>query len=155
MQSGLSRWVIERAHGIGNEITDIKSDGLNSMLISISKNEKTIKFWEILDHSLIKEFNIDSFPRQLEINRDSDLVCVSLENNFIYIYDKSQLTLVRKFDILNKKNISEDNYIIKDIGISKDSNWLLCITSEDKSLRIYDIISTNLIEWVHEFNRMG
>ena len=153
MQSGLSRWVLERAHGIGNEITDIKSDGLNSMLISISKNEKTIKFWEILDHSLIKEFNIDSFPRQLEINRDSDLVCVSLENNFIYIYDKSQLTLVRKFDILNKKNISEDNYIIKDIGISKDSNWLLCITSEDKSLRIYDIISTNLIEWV-EFDKV-
>ena len=153
MQSGLSRWVIERAHGIGNEITDIKSDGLNSMLISISKNEKTIKFWEILDHSLIKEFNIDSFPRQIEINRDSDLVCVSLENNFIYIYDKSQLTLVRKFDILNKKKISEDNYIIKDIGISKDSNWLLCITSEDKNLRIYDIISTNLIEWV-EFDKV-
>ena len=153
MQSGLSRWVIERAHGIGNEVTDIKSDGLNSMLISISKNEKTIKFWEILDHSLIKEFNIDSFPRQLEINRDSDLVCVSLENNFIYIYDKSQLTLVRKFDILNKKNNSEDNYIIKDIGISKDSNWLLCIISEDKSLRIYDIISTNLIEWV-EFDKV-
>ena len=153
MQSGLSRWVIERAHGIGNEITDIKSDGLNSMLISISKNEKTIKFWEILDHSLIKEFNIDSFPRQIEINRDSDLVCVSLENNYIYIYDKSQLTLVRKFDILNKKNKSEDNYIIKDIGISKDSNWLLCITSEDKSLRIYDIISTNLIEWV-EFDKV-
>ena len=149
MQSGISRWVLERAHGIGNEITNIKSDGLNSMLISISKNEKKIKFWEILDHSLIKEFNIDSFPRQIEINRDSDLICISLENNFIYIYDKSQMALVRKFNILNKNsNNKEDNYIIKDIGISKDSNWLLCITSEDKSLRIYDIISTNLIEWV-------
>ena len=153
MQSGLSRWVLERAHGIGNEITDIKSDGLNSMLISISKNEKKIKFWEILDHSLIKEFNLESFPRQLEINRDSDLICVSLENNFIYIYDKSQLALVRKFDILNKKNSGIDNYIIKDIGISKDSNWLLCITSQDKSLRIFDIISTNLIEWV-EFDKI-
>jgi len=149
MQSGISRWVLERAHGIGNEITNIKSDGLNSMLISISKNEKKIKFWEILDHSLIKEFNIDSFPRQIEINRDSDLICISLENNFIYIYDKSQMALVRKFNILNKnRNNEEDNYIIKDIGISKDSNWLLSITSEDKSLRIYDIISTNLIEWV-------
>ena len=153
MQSGLSRWVLERAHGIGNEITDIKSDGLNSMLISISKNEKKIKFWEILDHSLIKEFNLESFPRQIEINRDSDLICVSLENNFIYIYDKSQLALVRKFDILNKKNYGIDNYIIKDIGISKDSNWLLCITSKNKSLRIFDIISTNLIEWV-EFDKI-
>ena len=119
------------------------------MLISISKNEKKIKFWEILDHSLIKEFNIDSFPRQIEINRDSDLICISLENNFIFIYDKSQMALVRKFNVLNKnRNNEEDNYIIKDIGISKDSNWLLCITSKDKSLRIYDIISTNLIEWV-------
>jgi U3 small nucleolar RNA-associated protein 21 len=144
MQSGLSRWVLERAHGIGNEITNLKSDGLNSMLISISKNEKKIKFWEILDHSLIKEFIIESFPRQLEINRDSDLICVSLEKNNIYIYDKSQLALVRKFNII----FNEENYVINDIGISKDSNWLLCITSNDKSLRIYDIISTNLIEWV-------
>jgi len=152
MQSGISRWVIERAHGLGNEVTDIKSDGLNSMLISISKKEKKIKFWEILDHSLIKEIIIDSFPRQLEINRDSDLISVSLENNYIYIYDKSQLALVRKFDILNKNN-KEDNYIINDIGISKDSNWLLCITSQDKSLRIFDIISTNLIEWV-EFDKV-
>ena len=147
MQSGISRWVLERAHGIGNEITNLKSDGLNSMLISISKNEKKIKFWEILDHSLIKEFLIDSFPRQIEINRDSDLICVSLENNHIYIYDKSQLALVRKFNVLLNNNKEED-YIINDIDISKDSNWLLCITNKDKSLKIFDIISTNLIEWV-------
>ena len=147
MQSGLSRWVLERAHGIGNEVTDIKSDGLNSMLISISKSEKKIKFWEILDHSLIKEFNIDSFPRKLEINRDTDLICTSLENNFIFIYDKSQLALVRKFNILLNDNYTENDYIINDFCISKDSNWLLCITS-NKSLKIYDIISTNLIEWV-------
>ena len=149
MQSGQSRWVLERAHGIGNEITNLKSDGLNSMLISISKNEKKIKFWEILDHSLIKEFIIDSFPRQIEINRDSDLICVALENNYINIYDKSQLALVRKFNILlNNKNNKEEDYIINDIDISKDSNWLLCITNKDKSLKIFDIISTNLIEWV-------
>ena len=147
MQSGISRWVLERAHGIGNEITNLKSDGLNSMLISISKNEKKIKFWEILDHSLIKEFLIDSFPRQIEINRDSDLICVSLENNHIYIYDKSQLALVRKFNVL-LNNKEEEEYIINDIDISKDSNWLLCITNKDKSLKIFDIISTNLIEWV-------
>ena len=148
MQSGISRWVIEHAHGVGNETTDLKSDGLNSMLISISKKEKKIKFWEIIDHTLIKEFILESFPRQIEINRDNDLVCISLENNFIYIYDKSQLSLVRKFNILNNENNSEDEYTINDIGISKDSNWLLCITSKDKSLRIFDIISTNLIEWV-------
>ena len=146
MQSGLSRWVIEHAHGVGNEVNDLKSDGLNSMLISISKNEKKIKFWEILEHTLIKEFILDSFPHQVEINRDNDLVCISLENNNIFIYDKSQLSLVRKFKILNNNN--EEDYIIKDIGISKNSNWLLCITSKDKSLRIFDIISTNLIEWV-------
>ena len=149
MQSGISRWVLERAHGLGNEITNLKSDGLNSMLISISKSDKKIKFWEILDHSLIKEFIIDSFPRQIEINRDSDLISASLENNNIFIYDKSQLALVRKFEIGKNK---EENYIINDIGISKDSNWLLCI-SKDKSLRIFDIISANLIEWV-EFDKI-
>ena len=147
MQSGISRWVLENAHGIGNLITDIKSDGLNSMLISISKNEKKIKFWEVLDHSLIKEFFLNSFPFQLEINMDNDLVCVSMENNNIFIYDKSQLTLVRKFDIL--KNVKNNNeYQISDFGISRNANWLICATSGDKSLRIFDVISTNLIEWV-------
>ena len=147
MQSGLSRWIIEHAHGIGNEISDLKSDGLNSMLISISKTEKKMKFWEILEHILIKEFILDSFPHQIEINRENELICSSLENNFIFIYDKSQLALVRKFNVLNN-NTKEEEYTIKDIGMSKDSNWLLCITSKDKSLRIFDIISTNLIEWV-------
>ena len=147
MQSGISRWVIEHSHGVGNEVTDLKSDGLNSMLISISKKEKKIKFWEILEHTLIKEFILESFPHQIEINRDNDLVCTSLENNFIFIYDKSQISLVRKFNILIKKNIEKD-YIINDFCISKDSNWILCITSKDKSLRIFDIISANLIEWV-------
>jgi U3 small nucleolar RNA-associated protein 21 len=99
-----------------------------------------------LEHTLIKEFILNSFPHQIEINRDNDLVCTSLENNNIFIYDKSQLALVRKFKIIDNDN--EENYIINDIGISKDSNWLLCITSKDKSLRIFDIISTNLIEWV-------
>ena len=109
------------------------------------------KFWEILEHTLIKEFILESFPHQIEINRETDLVCSSLENNFIFIYDKSQLSLVRKFNILNSNNninYKEGEYIITDIGISKDSNWLLCITSKDKSLRIFDMISTNLIEWV-------
>ena len=44
--------------------------------------------------------------------------------------------------------LKEEEYIINDIDISKDSNWLLCITNKDKSLKIFDIISTNLIEWV-------
>ena len=143
MQSGKSRWVINNSHGYLKSVDDLKSDGINNMLISISHMEKTIKFWEILQHNLIESVNVDFFPQKLEINRDNDLIAVSFDNNYINVYDKSQIKLVRNFQI-NDFN----NYSISDFTFSNDAKWLLVITMNDKSLKIYDILSSNLIEWV-------
>ena len=143
MQSGKSKWVIINCHGYLKSVDDLKSDGINSMLISISKMEKKIKFWEILQHNLIDYIDVDNYPQKIEINRDNDLIGVSFDNNYINIYDKSQIKLVRNFKI-NDFN----DYSISDFNFSNDAKWLLVITKNDKSLKIFDILSSNLIEWV-------
>ena len=140
MQSGISRWLIENAHN--GSVNDIKSDGINSMLISISHNEKVIKFWEIYQSKLIEECVLEDTPLHLEINRDNELVGVSLLNNKILLYDKSQIKQVRTFSI----EASNKPGLIKDFVISSNAQWLLTVS--DMYLKIHDILSTNLIEWV-------
>jgi U3 small nucleolar RNA-associated protein 21 len=138
MQSGLHRWIIDKAHG--EKVIDLKSDGINSMLVSIS-TDMTMKFWDIFQATIIKTIQLEAEPCCLEINRDNDLIAVSLLNGDIDIYDKSNFKLVRLF----KKNGGYSK--INDICFSKDGKWLLSVT-DDRCLRIYDIISGNLIEWV-------
>ena len=140
MQSGISRWLIENAHN--GSVNDIKSDGINSMLISISHNEKVIKFWEIYQSKLIEECVLEDTPLHLEINKDNELIGVSLLNNKILLYDKSQIKQVRSFSI----EASNKPGLIKDFVISSNAQWLLSVS--DMYLKIHDILSTNLIEWV-------
>jgi U3 small nucleolar RNA-associated protein 21 len=138
MQSGLNRWNIEKAHE--KPIIGVKTDGINSMIISISLDGK-LKFWDFFQSSLIKSIELPSTPDLLEINRDNDLIAVTLINSSIHIYDKSTFKLVREFG--NKNNFSK----INDVTFTRDGKWLI-VASEDKSLKIYDILSGNLIEWV-------
>ena len=90
MQSGLNRWLIEKGHD--GKVTGIKSDGINSMLVSIS-SDCTLKFWDIFQSTLIKSIQLESEPFNLELNRENDLIAVSLSNGDIQIYDKSNFVL--------------------------------------------------------------
>jgi U3 small nucleolar RNA-associated protein 21 len=138
MQSGLNRWNIEKAHE--KPIIGLKTDGINSMIISISL-DNTLKFWDFFQSSLVKEIELLSTPDLLEINLDNDLIAVTLINSSIYIYDKSTFKLVREFG--NKSSYNK----INDITFTQEGKWLI-VASEDKSLKIYDILSGNIIEWV-------
>jgi U3 small nucleolar RNA-associated protein 21 len=143
MQSGLHRWIIEKGHN--GKILGLKSDGINSMLVSIS-TDKSIKFWDIFQSTLIKTIELEAEPTNLELNRENDLITISLSNGDIHVYDKSNFKLVRNF----KKNGKYSK--INDLAFSKDGKWLLYV-NDDRSLRIYDITSGNMIEWV-QFKEM-
>ena len=69
MQSGLHRWIIDKGHG--EKVIDLKSDGINSMLVSIS-SDMTMKFWDIFQATIIKTIEFEAEPTSLEINRDND-----------------------------------------------------------------------------------
>lgn len=145
MQSGLSRWIIPNAHN--KTVSCLKSDGINSMLISISQEEKGIKFWEIYKHSLIQTIELNYHPHQIELNRDNELVGVSLSNNEICLYDKSQIKLVRQFQF-DKGDDDSSKCDISDFNISKNAKWLIGLIKSKKSLKIFEILSSNLIEWI-------
>lgn len=140
MQSGLNRWIVEKAHS--STIIGIKSDGLNSIVVTISLDCK-LKFWDIYQSTLLKTIELDGIPTLLELNRDNDLIAIGLLNSEVHVYDKSSFKLVRQF-----KNGGK----IKDLCFSKDGKWLITV-SDDKSLKIFDVLSSNLVEWV-EFNHM-
>jgi U3 small nucleolar RNA-associated protein 21 len=135
MQSGLHKWKIENAHD--KAVIAIKTDGINSMIISSSLDGK-LKFWDFFQSSLIKSIDLNACPNLLEINRDSDLIALSTLNNEIKIIDKSSFKVVRDFVSSSKLN---------DLVFTKDAKWLVTV-SEDRSLKIYDIISGKVIEWV-------
>jgi U3 small nucleolar RNA-associated protein 21 len=143
MQSGISRWLIEKGHS--SPITNLKSDGINSLLVSISL-DSTLKFWDIFQSNLVKTIELEHTPELLELNRENDLIVISLSNCDINIYDKSNFKLVRNF----KRNGSYSK--INDLAFSKEGKWLIFV-SNDKCLRIYDILSGNKIEWI-EFKHM-
>lgn len=153
MQSGMNRWLIEKAHD-NKPVIALKSDGINSILVSISLDSK-LRFWDIYQSTLLKTVELSHTPEKLEINRDNDLVAVGLFNGVIQVYDKSTFKLVREFDtkMVSGNNRDTDSYNIKkfskinDLTFSKDGKWLISV-SDDKSLKIFDILSGNIIEWV-------
>lgn len=142
MQSGNSKWVLTKAHQ--SAVTNIKSDGLNSMLISIGENDTDIKFWEVFTQKIISKISVESSPIQIEINRDSDIVIASLQNGNVIAIDKSLIKIVREF------NVTKDKDTISDITISRNAKWIL--TACKKGVKIFDILSGNIIEWV-EFDK--
>jgi U3 small nucleolar RNA-associated protein 21 len=137
MQSGLSKWAIASAHT--KPIIALRSDSINSLLISAGLDQK-LKFWEIFQSSLVKEIDLPSIPVKMELHRDNDLIAVACGNYDIYVYDKTNFKMVRKLENFFKGKIN-------DIAFGNDGKWI-CAVSEDKSLKIFDLISNNLIEWI-------
>jgi U3 small nucleolar RNA-associated protein 21 len=138
MQSGISRWLVEKGHS--NPVLKLKSDGINSLLVSISQ-DSTVKFWDIFQGTHVKTIELNHCPELLELNRDNDLLAVALATGDIRIYDKSNFKMVREFKKMG-------NYTkINDMVFSNDGKWLIAV-SDDKCLRIYDILSGNKIEWI-------
>lgn len=80
----------------------------------------------------------------MELNRDNDLIAVSFNNYDVNIYDKSNFKNVRKFENFFKGKIN-------DMAFGNNGKWL-SIISEDRSLKIFDIISNTLIEWIEYKN---
>ena len=142
MQSGKSKWVINQAHQ--SAVKSIKTDGLNSMLVSIGENDTDIKFWDIFSQKFIDKITVNSSPIQIEINRDCDIIVASLLNGDVVALDRTLIKIVREF------HVAKNNDMINDITISKNAKWILAVCN--KGVKIYDILSGNIIEWV-EFDK--
>lgn len=160
MQSGNVKKIISNnTNSIENKfnnnfgsIISIKTDGLNSVVISISNFN--ICWWDFLTMDILhqKEINSENIPFFLEIEKNKEYVAVAFSSNVIDIYNKSNYNKIRSFNISNLylelEHINYNtNLYITDICFGNDGNWL-CVTTSKNSLIIYDVKSCEVIEFI-------
>lgn len=114
---------------------------LNHHLVSCSLDHK-IKLWDFYRQKLTKTYHNDYPIDNLVYNRTNNLIAISTGDLSLVILNvKDGLKKVRTFPKVSHNKIT-------DICFSQpDSKWLLC-SSLDKSLKIYDIMTGCLIDWI-------
>jgi len=139
LQSGKDRGVFKASHS--NEITGLGMDALNHFLVSCSL-DKTIKLWDFYAMKLLSSFTVESPVDNLVYNQKNDLIAISCTDlSLTLLTIKGGLKKVRSFAQVADNKVT-------DICFSKpDSKWI-CVSSLDKSLKIFDILTGSLIDWV-------
>ena len=144
MQSGKDRglFTCEKEQNVHQaEVTGLAIDQLNKYLVSGSV-DKTVKLWDFYRGKLLKTFQADYSVDNICYNRANDLVAFSSSDLSITLLNaKSGLNKVRYFPDAAQNKIT-------DICFSQpDSKWLIC-SSMDRSIRVWDIITGSLVDWV-------
>ena len=123
------------------EITGIGIDQLNRWMVSSSK-DRSIKLWDFYRCKLIKTFATDFPVNNLTYNQSNDLVAFSTNDLAMTIVNPlTGLKRVRHFP-----NAAQNQ--INDVCFSQpDSKWLLNC-SMDCCVRVWDIVTGSLIDWV-------
>jgi U3 small nucleolar RNA-associated protein 21 len=123
------------------EVTGLGIDMLNHHLVSCSLDHD-IKLWDFYRKKLVKTFSHEYPIDNLCYNRKNDLIAISSSDLSLTILNvKSGLKKVREFPLVSQNKIT-------DLCFSQpDSKWLIC-TSLDKSLKVFDILTGSLIDWI-------
>ena len=148
MQSGKERTVfsLDTKSTFGEtlhtaEITGLGTDQVNKHLVSTSM-DKTVKLWDFYRGVLIKTYQTDYPITRMAYNRMNDLVAIASSDLSITILNpKTGLKRVRHFP-----NAAQNK--INDVCFSQpDSRWLLSC-SMDCCIRVWDIVTGALVDWV-------
>lgn len=147
VQSGIEKGYFkpEDASGLKNlhsaEVTGLGIDSQNKFLVSGSL-DKTVKLWDFYRAKLISTFDTQYPISNLCYNRFNDLVAFSSTDLSITLLNaRTGLHQVRKFE-------NAANNKITDICFSQpDQRWLIC-SSLDKCIRVWDIVTGSLIDWL-------
>ena len=120
-------------------------DKLNHYLVSCSLDH-TIKLWDFNQQKLQKTHMHDYPIENLRYNMKNDLIAISSSDLTLTILNaKGGLKKVRTFPDVSSNKIT-------DICFSEpDSKWLIC-SSLDKSIKVFDILTGSLIDWI-QFER--
>jgi U3 small nucleolar RNA-associated protein 21 len=119
-------------------VSGVVVDALNRQVIS-GGIDGILKFWDFTKHQLLAQVDVGSPICQLEIHRDSNLICVSSDDQILRIYDITTRKLVRRFQGHTNR--------ITDVVFSNDARWLFS-SSADASLRIWDLPTGKCIDWL-------
>jgi U3 small nucleolar RNA-associated protein 21 len=140
MQSGAHRgtfWA-EAPAGHAAPIHGLAMTALNDELVSASF-DGTVKVWSFEERRLLHSFDVGAPVNQIVLNRDNNLLAATADDLKLRLFDLSSRRLVREFDGHSNR--------ITDVSLSPDGRWAIT-ASADRSIRIYDIPTARLLDWV-------
>ena len=144
LQSGIFREAAIEIDYHDGPITGIKTDPLNKYVITSGMDGK-IKIWDFFRLKLMNTIEVEELPAlsNLIVN-GVNLFAFTTSKLSLMVYDVSTLKRIRVFD-----NIATNT--ITSICFSHDSRWIIS-TSMDKSLKVWDLLTSSLIDWVSFWN---
>mmetsp|Transcript_16459 Transcript_16459/g.27936 ORF Transcript_16459/g.27936 Transcript_16459/m.27936 type:complete len:496 (+) Transcript_16459:1240-2727(+) len=148
LQSGNDRGLFRDPEGQAvhsKEVTGVGVDQLNHYLVSCSL-DSSLKLWDFVTMKLTQTVALPSPVLQLTLNRRNELVAIASNDLSVSIFNsKRQLKKVREFPRVCENRVT-------DLCFSQpDSKYLLC-SSLDKSIRVLDILTGCLVDWI-QFQR--
>jgi U3 small nucleolar RNA-associated protein 21 len=119
-------------------VSAVAVDALNETLVSAGIDGK-LKFWGFKKHELRFEIDVGSPISQMELHRDSNLLCVACDDQVLRLFDVTTRKLVRRF--------AGHSHRVTDMTFSSDARWLFS-SSADASLRVWDIPTGKCVDWM-------
>ena len=114
---------------------------MNKQMVSASL-DGNVKLWDFFRRELVRTMNFEYPIENLVYNRMNDLIAFTQSDLSVHILNaRTGLKKVRSFTQAAKNKLT-------DVCFSQpDSKYLVC-TSLDKSLRIYDLLTGCLVDWI-------
>ena len=138
MQSGLDRGVFKGKHE--KEVTGLGIDYLNKWLLTSSLDGTVLQF-DFYRLELLKRFR-NSIPiTNMAYNQENDILAICDTSLTLNLISASTLKRVRHF-----KHAASNK--ITDVIFSKPDGRWAAISSMDKCVRVYDILTGSLIDWL-------
>ena len=143
MQSGRLRGnaskhtVREKLHA--GAVTGLASDGLNRSLISASE-DGTLKVWDFFSMQLARTLRTGSPVTHMTLCRESNLVAYVDERRTVRLVDFASFREVRRWEVATKAEVTATCF--------SSDGACLAISSRDCFVRVWDLLTGSLIDWV-------
>eukprot|EP00095_Tigriopus_kingsejongensis_P011785 maker-scaffold119_size336447-snap-gene-2.31 protein:Tk11785 transcript:maker-scaffold119_size336447-snap-gene-2.31-mRNA-1 annotation:"wd repeat-containing protein 36" len=136
IQSGIHRGEYGNPAHPQRSVRGIKSDGLNQVVLT-GDNQGLLKFWQFSTKKFMTQVKLKSEITSMELQRESSLLAISLQDYSLCIIDIITQTVVRRFP--------GHGHQITDLSFSADSRWLIS-SSMDSTVKVWDIPSGHLVD---------
>ena len=127
-------------------VTGLAVDAMNKTLISVGSDAKLI-LWNFSTHGPHRKSPhiLPSPASKMVYERDSDLAAIALEDYAIFLFDCTELTVVRRLGV--KGSRTRHTGPIVDMAFSPDGRSLYT-ASLDSTIRMWDIPTSTCVDWM-------
>lgn len=110
-----------------------------SQVVITGDNRGVVRFWHFSKRHLLSNLKFESEINTMEIQRESSLLALSLQDNSLCVIDVITKSIVRRFPGHQRQ--------LTDLAFSSDSRWLIS-SSMDSTVKVWDIPSGHLVDHV-------